>query len=146
MKLMQLKNMRGVTLMELLVVVVIIGILASVAVPSYRRYLLRSQRTEAMTALMNAQTAQEKFFLQFNAYSNNLTAAPPAGLGLLNRTATEKFAVTLARPTVTTFTVTATAIGGQMNDDTCRVFTINQAGTRRAFNESSDERTDECWR
>src|SRR5688572_15455984 len=122
-------KMRGMTLMELLTVMVILGVLAAVAVPSYRRYLLRSQRTEAMTALMQAQTAQEKWMLQNNEYSNDLTGSP-SGLGLLATTTTGKYDIELDRPTTTTFTVTATATGGQRDDETCRVFSIDEAGTR----------------
>jgi type IV pilus assembly protein PilE len=42
-----LKKMRGVTLVELMVVIAVIGTLAAIAIPSYRRYLIRSQRSEA---------------------------------------------------------------------------------------------------
>ena len=76
----------GVTLIELLTVIVVIGILASIAVPSYRNYLIRAQRTEATTALLNLQAAQEKFYLQNNAYTDQVAAAPPAGLGLMATT------------------------------------------------------------
>jgi type IV pilus assembly protein PilE len=138
--------MRGVTLMELLVVIVILALLASIAVPSYRRYLLRSQRTEAMRALMRAQTAQEKFFLQYNMYSDDLTAAPPNGLGLMSTTDTGKYTLTLNRPTTTTFTFTATAREGQRADKDCEVFTINQAGTRAAARQGGGANTANCWR
>ena len=74
--------MRGFTLVELMIVVVVVSILAAVAIPSYRNYVMRSQRTDATTALLRIQAAQEKFFLQNNAYSNNLPLAPPNGLGM----------------------------------------------------------------
>ena len=59
---------RGVTLIELMTVVVI-TMLASIAVPSYRRYMLRSQRTDGGTARLQLQAAQEKYYLQNNAYA-----------------------------------------------------------------------------
>ena len=51
----------------------IIAILASVAVPTYRRYLIRSQRSEAKIALLQLQTAQEKFYMQNNSFTDNIT-------------------------------------------------------------------------
>ena len=68
---------RGVTLLELMAVIVIIGILASIAIPSYRTYLLRAQRTDATAALLRAAAAQEKCYLQNNRYATN--AELPAG-------------------------------------------------------------------
>ena len=139
-------RMRGVTLIELMVVIMVLAILASIAVPSYRRFLLRSQRTEAMRALMQAQTAQEKFFLQNNMYSDDLTGAPDAGgLGLLATTDTGKYDLALVA-TAATFTVTATAKDGQRQDEDCLEFSINQAGTRTAEDEGGTATTAACWR
>ncbi len=67
------KHMRGVTLMELMIVVVIVGILAALAYPSYRQYVQRSKRTEAMSALLQIATEQERFYLDSNTYTNNMT-------------------------------------------------------------------------
>ena len=67
------RRQRGVTLLELMVVISILAILASIALPTYRRYLIRSQRTEAKIALLQLQTAQEKFYMQNNSFTDNLT-------------------------------------------------------------------------
>ena len=55
------------------------------AMPTYRQYLIRSQRSEAKIALLQLQTAQEKFYMQNNAFADdaNVTTAAPAGLGLM---------------------------------------------------------------
>jgi len=141
---------RGVTLLELMAVVVIIGILASIAIPSYRTYLLRTQRTDATAALLRTAAAQEKFYLQNNRYATNdeLDDAPPAGLGI---PATEHgyYTVTLASVDNTLdFTATATAKsdGAQAKDSQCVTFTINQTGTRTALDKSNADSTGNCWR
>src|ERR1044071_8966117 len=75
----------GVTLLELMTVVMIIGVLSAIAIPSYRGYLLRAQRSDATAALLRVAQAQEKFYLQNNRYASTaaeLAAAPPAGLGI----------------------------------------------------------------
>jgi type IV pilus assembly protein PilE len=76
---------QGMTLIELMIVVIVVAILGTVAVSSYRSYLIRANRTEARMALLRVQAAQEKFFLQNNRYASNseLATAPPSGLGTI---------------------------------------------------------------
>src|SRR5690606_27341297 len=64
-----IRHLRGVTLIELRPVIVVVAILRTIAVSSYRSYLLRTNRTEARMALLRVQAAQEKFFLQNNRYA-----------------------------------------------------------------------------
>jgi type IV pilus assembly protein PilE len=66
------KTMRGVTLMELMIVVVIIGILTAIAYPNYRQYAARAKRTEAKAALLQIANRQESFYLQNNTYTENM--------------------------------------------------------------------------
>jgi type IV pilus assembly protein PilE len=133
-------KIRGMTLIELVVVVAIIALLATIAIPSYRQFLLRSHRAEAKSALLNLAAAQEKFYLQSNTYADNddLDDAPPAGLGLTATTVNGHFTVVITAANDDSFTATATAAGGQAQDTHCATFTINQAGARTAT--SAD-----CW-
>ncbi len=86
---------RGVTLIELMMVVTILAIIAGIAVPSYRKYLLRSQRSEAKIALLQLQTAQEKYYLQNNSYTEDVKSASPTGLGLAGISETGKYDITV---------------------------------------------------
>jgi type IV pilus assembly protein PilE len=138
---------RGVTLIELLVVIVVLAILGSLAVSSYRRYMLRSNRTDATTTLLRIQVAQEKFFLQNNRYadSGELTTAPPAGLGLAlgsgGLTTNGFYTIALDSPDATHYTATATATAGQTADvAACQTFTINEQGQRTPAESSG------CWK
>jgi type IV pilus assembly protein PilE len=128
---------RGVTLIELLTVIVVVAILASVAIPSYRRYLLRAQRSEAKIALLQLQTAQEKFYLQNNAYTDKVTVsstAPSPGLGLLGLSETSKYDITVTNLGAGGQSYTATASphagGGQTDDAECANYTITERGVR----------------
>lgn len=128
--------MRGVTLLELMAVVAIIGILAAIAVPSYRNYVMRAQRTDAMSALLRIAAAQEKFYLQNNQYADALDD--------LNIEGTENgwYDLEIDNTDVARdFTVTATAASGgaQANDSHCESFSLTSTGEKTATNA-------DCWR
>lgn len=137
---------RGVTLIELLIVLVIMSILATMAITSYRRYIMRTNRTDARMTLMAIQVAQEKWFLQNNQYAQTvatLAAAPPAGLGIGlgagGITPSGNYTIAFTAATPTAYTVQATAIGGQANDTLCPTLAIDQNATRTPL-------APECWR
>ncbi|RZJ14387.1 MAG: type IV pilin protein [Haliea sp.] len=69
------KAARGFTLIELMITVAIVAILASVAYPSYRSYILKSKRAEARTALADLMQQQERFMTQRNCYMAFTTAS-----------------------------------------------------------------------
>ena len=58
----------GFTLVELMIVVAIIGVLASVAIPSYLNYQLTAKRSEAYANLASLAKAQKAYFAEFNDY------------------------------------------------------------------------------
>lgn len=63
------KSQRGFSLVELMVVVAIIGVLASIAIPSINRYLAKARQSEAKTNLSSLYTSEKAFFAEFNIYS-----------------------------------------------------------------------------
>lgn len=70
---------RGFTMIELMIVVAIIGILASVAFPIYTQYVVRSNRTDAMERLAEVMNQQQRFVLRQRTYTANLALV---GFGL----------------------------------------------------------------
>ena len=68
-----LKKMRGITLLELMIVVMIVGVLAAIAYPNYRDAAARAKRNEAKAALLQIATNQERFYLNNNTYTNDMT-------------------------------------------------------------------------
>jgi type IV pilus assembly protein PilE len=142
--------MRGMTLIELMIVVVIVAVLASIGVPSYRQYVLRATRTEAKTALLRVQAAQEKFYLQNNRYASGaeLTNAPPNGLGLSQKSENGNYTLAIANDDTGLGSqgYKATAIpadgSGQKKDTPCQLFRIDHTGNR--FPAITDAAP--CWR
>jgi type IV pilus assembly protein PilE len=123
------RKMRGVTLVELMIVIVIIGILAAVAYPNYRDFVARSHRNEAKAALMQIATNQERFYLNNQAYTNNMTSL---GFGVANNLVTDtgSYRITVAGANAATYTATATYLKADNEAGKCATFTIQPDGTR----------------
>ncbi|MGI0117291.1 type IV pilin protein [Zooshikella sp. RANM57] len=66
------KNTAGFSLIELMIVVAIIAILAAIAIPSYREYIQRGNKSEAKSKLMELMQVQQKYFTQNLRYANKL--------------------------------------------------------------------------
>jgi type IV pilus assembly protein PilE len=137
---------RGITLLELLVVLVLIGIVTALALPGYRQQMIRVHRTEAMIALLELQNAEEKYFLRHNLYIGDISGAPPTGLGLATATGSNKYllSITVASDGQS-FIATATPApgGAQAMDRECLAFSIDARG-RRAVSGTRDTRY--CWK
>jgi len=114
-------TLQGFSLIELMIVIAIIAFLASVAIPSYRSYVLKSQRTIAITNLLKLQNSYEASYSQNNQYP----AAPtfmPANTTYYNYT---------SALSGSGYILTATANGPQANDNesgtSCSPLTLNNS-------------------
>ena len=101
------KHMRGMTLMELMIVVVIIGILAAIAYPNYRSYVAKAKRNEAKADLLQIATLQERFYLQNNTYTTDMSVLGFAAAGC-NLSDTGTYDVCVNNADANTFDASAT--------------------------------------
>jgi len=128
---MKLTRNQGFSLIELMIVVVIIGILAAIALPSYRNHVIKASRTAAQTELLQLSSLQEKIYLNSSAYTTNMgTAYNGTTAGGLGKSATEDDKYTLGVASDgQTFTITATPVAGSTQEGDGNI-TISENGER----------------
>ena len=128
----------GFTLIELMIVVAIIGILAAVALPSYRESVRRGDRASARAAMLEAQQFMERFYATNDNYTSavlpNRLLAVPAESVKYNLTVTS---------TVNTYTVTAAPVS---TDAKCGDLKLNNLGQRWALGTTATATVSTCWK
>ena len=125
------KFQTGFTLVELIIVVAIISILASIAIPAYNGYVETSKRSDGQASLMALAIAQEKYRAQCPAYAQNFGTAIDCDTSTLNfSSGSESGYYTLAVTAASgaTFTATATPNGWTDSNGNCSPMSINQDG------------------
>lgn len=116
----------GFTLIELMITVVIIGILATIALPAYQEYVKRGHRAAAQSEMMDIANREQQFFLANRSYATTLAGLSytlPASVGA-------RYTAAIAANNAATppnFTITFTATGAQATDGN---LTLNSAGVK----------------
>jgi type IV pilus assembly protein PilE len=129
---------RGVTLVELLIVVVIIGILAAFAYPSYRQYIARAKRVEAKAPLLQIATNQERFYLQNHTYTTDMTKLGFAS-GANQVSDSGAYKINVDSATANNYVAKATYLKGGKEASKCNWFQIDATGSKTS-GPSAD-----CW-
>ena len=124
----------GFTLVEILIVITIIGVLASIAYPSYQQYVVKANRAAAQQFLLEAASVQHQYFFanNGNGYATQTTLIGASGLLSTPSNVSSYYDITSAPTTETTsatFTITATPVtGGMQSDDS--TLSINNIGSK----------------
>lgn len=132
----KLNMQQGMTLIELLIVVAIMGILAAVAYPSYTDHVVRSNRAEAQRELIRLANLQEQYFIDHRSYTADMTKlGMPADPYI---TQSNNYSID-ALVVGAKFSLVATAKNEQaIQDSICATLTIEDTGKKTATSVS-------CW-
>jgi type IV pilus assembly protein PilE len=128
----------GLTLIELMVVVVIIGILAAIAYPSFQEQVRKTRRADGKAMLVETAQQLERCYTRFASYNNvacgvALPAASDEGFYAVNTTALSASA----------FTLQATPQGDQVNDAKCGALRLSSTGLQGS--QGADADANNCW-
>lgn len=140
-------RVRGLTLIEMLIVMVIIAILLAVALPSYREYLLKARRAECSGVLVSLANALERRFSATHTYldasgdatfpGGGLNASCPASGGEVF------YDISFIDAAATGFALRAVPVGGQAQDR-CGVLTLDHLGLRGVVSDAGLTAA-QCW-
>ena len=125
----------GVSLIELLTVICVIGILAAIAIPSWQSQIQKSRRSDATEALLTIAARQAQFIILQKRYADDgdLATQPPNGLGITG-SAQQYYDLSLAAHTTGYLAIARPrANAGQIKDKQCQLFTLDATGARSAF-------------
>jgi len=107
----------GFSLIELMIVIVVIVILASVAVPSYQNHVIKTHRTEAKTALVGLAQAIERYHVKGNTYLGSHTSGvPDIHPSEVTSSGRALYDLTITTPSASQYTLRATPKGSQSGD------------------------------
>jgi len=142
---MKKRQVKGFTLIELMIVVAVIGIIGAIAIPSYMEHVKTSKRSDCAAALSGLAGAMERFFTQNSTYigaSIGVAAADiyPAQCPIFGG-GDAYYNLSIDAATANTFTVSAAPV----QTDKCGTLTLTNSGLRGVTGAAAGNTADSCW-
>lgn len=119
-----LSKSRGFTLIELMIVVAVVAILATIALPSYNEHVRKTRRAQAKADMLEIAQMLERRFTTNRSYAGFDGSA----FNQSPRTGDARYSIAIDPLTATTYTITSTALGGQAADKCGNLGLTHQGG------------------
>jgi type IV pilus assembly protein PilE len=110
-----MNNSKGFSLIELMIVVVVVGIIAAIAIPQYSQYVVRGNRAAAQSFMLDVSNREKQYLLDARSYADSLATlgmTPPVEVS-------RNYTITISAPAGTppTYTITATPVVGSKQEN-----------------------------
>jgi type IV pilus assembly protein PilE len=139
-----MNRVKGFTLIELMIVVVIIGVLSAIAIPGYTAYVLKSHRSSAVTGVLELASRQARYYTTHNRYTTSLITLGYASDPMPLDSATSRyFDLSVQEADVDSFIIRAVPYGKQTSD-VCGTFSYDDLGAMKA--NGATTLVKECWK
>lgn len=137
-----LGNAAGFSLIELMIVVVVVGIMFTIALPAYQNSMLKSKRADGKAALMDAANRQERLILDRSTYTIDMAQLGFSANPMISPDGNYSVAAAACSGGAITscYKLTATAIAGQAKDSKCQTLTLDYKGAKESTPSAND-----CW-
>ncbi len=131
---MDFNKVKGFTLIEVMITIVIVSILASLATVSYRSYIVKARRQDVQEYMIILQQSIEEFYALNHTY-NGAQSASHNYDGIY----------TIGYSLDGGYTLTATAIGSQSSDTDCKVIVLTRSGVKKGGPSTDSVAENVCW-
>lgn len=141
-----MRKLRGFTIVEVLIAMAIIGLLAAIALPSYRQSIRKANRSDAHITMSRLATLQERYFFQNNQYTGDFADIITGAVsGATFPTDEGHYSILLnVLGGGTGWSMIATPVGDQANDSECVTLTLTSLGAKTALDVGGNPSMN-CW-